>query len=97
MSGAFSYHCFIVCSSSRLIHSYLYHGTQRGVQSMGPIFIRRDLNIEHREIHWMPLPQKDRYYVPRNHNLLIKKGLPEDGSSVLSGSKTRKRVYVETI
>jgi hypothetical protein len=31
---------------------------QRGVQSMGPIFILRDLNIEHREIHWKTLPQK---------------------------------------
>ncbi len=35
--------------------AYLHHGTQRGVQSMGPIFIPRDLNIEHREIHWKPL------------------------------------------
>jgi len=38
---------------------YLHHGTQRGVQAMGPIFIPRDLNIKHREIHWKPLPQKN--------------------------------------
>jgi hypothetical protein len=59
MSGAFPYHDFIVCSSSRLVPSYLHHGTQRGVQAMGPIFIHRDLNIEHQKIHWKPLPQKN--------------------------------------
>jgi hypothetical protein len=59
MSGAFSYHCFKVSSSSRLVFSYLHHGTQRSVQSMGPIFIPRDLNIEQREIHWKPLPKKN--------------------------------------
>jgi hypothetical protein len=26
---------------------------------MGPIFIPPDLNIEDREIHWKPLPQKE--------------------------------------
>ena len=61
-----SYHCFIVCSSSRLVPSYVHHVTERGVQSMGPIFIRRDLNIEHREIHRKRLPQRKRCYVRRN-------------------------------
>ena len=42
---------------AQLVPSYLHHCTQCGVQSMGPIFIPRDLNIEHREIHWKPLPQ----------------------------------------
>jgi hypothetical protein len=40
-----------------LVPGYLHHGTQRGSQSMGPIFILRDLYIEHQEIHWMLLPQ----------------------------------------
>ena len=48
-----------VCSSSRLVPSYLHHGTQRGVQSMGPIFIPRDLNIEFRKIHWKSLLQEN--------------------------------------
>jgi hypothetical protein len=64
MSGAFSCHCFIVCLSIRLVPSYLHHVTQRGVQTMGPFFIPRDLNIEHREIHWKPLPQKNRIMSP---------------------------------
>jgi hypothetical protein len=41
------------------VTSYFQHGTQRGVQSMGPIFIPRDLNFEHRGILWKPLPQKN--------------------------------------
>jgi hypothetical protein len=31
---------------------------QRGAQSLGHIFIPRDLNIEQWEIHWKALPQK---------------------------------------
>jgi hypothetical protein len=31
---------------------------------MGPIFVRRNLNIEHREIYWKPLPQKNRIISP---------------------------------
>ena len=31
---------------------------------MGPIFIPQDLNIEHREIHWKPLPQQNRIVSP---------------------------------
>jgi hypothetical protein len=57
MSGAFSFHGFIVCSQSRLALSYIHHGIQRGVHSMGPILVPRDLNIEHRETHRKPLPQ----------------------------------------
>jgi hypothetical protein len=60
MSGAFPYHDFIVCSSSRLVPSYLHHGTQRGVQSMGSIFIPRDLNIEHRDIRCKLMTPKER-------------------------------------
>jgi hypothetical protein len=33
---------------------------------MGPIFIPRDLTVEHREIHWKPLLQKKWYYVSGN-------------------------------
>jgi hypothetical protein len=55
---SFSCHCFIVCSSSRLVASFLSQRTQRGVQSIGLIFVRRDLNIELREIHRKTLPQK---------------------------------------
>jgi hypothetical protein len=90
MSGAFAYHCFIVCSSSRLLPSCLHNGTQRGVQSMGPIFIPLDLNIEHREIHGKPLPQET-VLCPPKPQPIDKKGLREYGSSVLSGSNTRKR------
>jgi hypothetical protein len=31
---------------------------------MRPILISRDLNIEHEEIYWKPLPKK-RYHVPQ--------------------------------
>jgi hypothetical protein len=54
--SALSCRCFVVCSQSTLVPSYLQHGTQRGVQSMD-LLIPRDLNIEQREIHWKPLPQ----------------------------------------
>ena len=63
-SGAFSHHCFIVCSSSSLGRGYLHHVTRRRERSMGPIFIGRDLNIEHQEIHRKPLPQKNRIISP---------------------------------
>jgi hypothetical protein len=64
MSGAFSYHGFIACSSSRLVPSYRYYGTQGSVQSMRPIFMRRDLNIEHEEMHGEAVPQKDGIMFP---------------------------------
>jgi hypothetical protein len=70
MSGAISYHYFIVFSSSMLVPSYLHHGTLRGVQSMGPIYIPRVLNIEQREIRGKPLPQTNHIIVPRNLGIL---------------------------
>ncbi len=39
-SGASSHHCFIVCSSIKLVPSYLHQGTQRGAQLMGLISFR---------------------------------------------------------
>ena len=43
---------------------------------MGPIFIPRDLNIEHREIHWKPLPQKNGIMSPEISKPFIKSRNP---------------------
>jgi hypothetical protein len=48
----------IVVNEMRLVPVYFHHGTKRGIQSMGSIFIPRDQNIDHREIHGKLLPQK---------------------------------------
>ena len=79
--------------SSRLVPSYLHHGTQRNVQSMGPIFIRRDLNIEHREIHGSRRRKKNDIMSPEikkpnpgatMENIRIRNAEPSDYQPIIS-------------
>jgi hypothetical protein len=73
-----------------LVPRYLHHGTQRGAQSMGPIFTWRDLNIERREIQWTPLPPRNGIIAILENNFRLCTSVIPANAGIQGGTGSRR-------